>query len=258
MILKRNLYDNCIILNKQGQIFARATTSKCNWYLERNLANKVSSNPLTIQLLFHTNKEGSIGDEYMLSAKENKCVVCGTSKKLTRHHIVPDCYRKYICRKLNNPLNTFDILPVCFDDHSKYEQYAHKIKRLLIKKFKISHIEFSRTRNKELGIIKGHARALILHSEVMPHDRRMIMLKVIEAYLQKPPTWEDLRKLERINIYSYPKNYESAGHYIVENHSNLNRFTRFWRRHFLMTMRPKFMPEGYNYRRDAYGKPCIV
>ena len=91
--LKTNLYGNFHVLSPEGDIMFHCNEDKINWYLTRNLADKIS--PTAIQLRFKPNGPGHMGDHYYMSQKENKCVVCGTESQLTRHHVIPYCYRRY-------------------------------------------------------------------------------------------------------------------------------------------------------------------
>lgn len=98
-ILKFPLYGNFIFLNLDGEEIFHANWSKVLWYLSRNLIEVVSVEPPTFKLKFQAKGPGCKGDNYYLAKKINQCVVCGKMENLTRHHVLPDFYRKFMPRK---------------------------------------------------------------------------------------------------------------------------------------------------------------
>ncbi len=91
---KSAYYSNEVVLDPEGKTLFRGSAKKIDWYLDRRLAKVVDKGPpRTIQLLFKPNGPGVRGDDYSLAEKETKCVVCGCKDNLTRHHVVPSCYR---------------------------------------------------------------------------------------------------------------------------------------------------------------------
>jgi hypothetical protein len=127
------LYENCVIQSPSGEMLSRCGRKKAEWYIKKGLAGKrtskttrltalleqVLAEPLTVKLLFApggrypsilgsaslTSPSGHAGDAYMLSEKENRCVVCGASQDLTKHHVVgslssvPSPHQKNRCQR---------------------------------------------------------------------------------------------------------------------------------------------------------------
>lgn len=64
-------------------------------YVEKELADIVSEDPLTVRLRFEPagRSVGDVGRYYQLT-KENKCVVCGANDSYIRKNVVPREYRK--------------------------------------------------------------------------------------------------------------------------------------------------------------------
>ena len=52
--LKNPQYENCEVLNPDGELMFRCCYKKANWYLDRNLGVKIKDNPLVIRLNFYT------------------------------------------------------------------------------------------------------------------------------------------------------------------------------------------------------------
>lgn len=62
--------------------------------MNRDLVDIVSDDPPTVRFKFLPNGPGHVEDEYYLTTKVNRCVVCGTTHGLNRHHVLPYCFRR--------------------------------------------------------------------------------------------------------------------------------------------------------------------
>ena len=91
----RKIYGNYQVLSPDGHLMFRCDEKKANWYIKRNLAEIISNDPLIVKLKFQPKGLGNHNKKYGLSVIENICVVCGSDEFLTRHHVVPTCYRKF-------------------------------------------------------------------------------------------------------------------------------------------------------------------
>lgn len=84
---KKAVYENCRMIAPDGEVLSNCDSKKIQWYLDKDLAEIVSENPLTIRLNFEPNgRTGSskplkdlYDDHFYTVARENKCVVCGKS-----------------------------------------------------------------------------------------------------------------------------------------------------------------------------------
>jgi len=82
---KKAIYDNCKMLAPDGVCLSNCDKKKAEWYVERNLAKVVAEDPYTVQLNFEpsnrsrsrANGEEDLDDEFYVTERENKCVVCG-------------------------------------------------------------------------------------------------------------------------------------------------------------------------------------
>jgi len=93
--LSKDLYSNCIMEGPDGTFLCKVSQRKVNWYLKKGLATQVCDDPQTIRLIFEPNGPGHAGDEYYSQEFVNRCVNCGAEEFLSRHHIVPYCFRKF-------------------------------------------------------------------------------------------------------------------------------------------------------------------
>ena len=123
----RKIYGNCQVLSPEGHLMFRCESKKANWYLKRDLADIITDEPLVIKLKFQPNGLGNHNKNYGLSEMENICVVCGSDEFLTRHHVVPICYRKYFPIEKKSH-NFHDVLSVCAVCHESYEKFAFDFK----------------------------------------------------------------------------------------------------------------------------------
>jgi hypothetical protein len=112
------LYSNIAVLHPSGYLMCYVSRKKATWYLERKLAEVVSENPLKLQLLFKPRGNGNVDDPYGLMVKENRCVVCGIQYNLTKHHIIPYCYRQYFPKEYKE-YQSHDVVLLCTKCHRR-------------------------------------------------------------------------------------------------------------------------------------------
>jgi hypothetical protein len=123
------VYGNWKMLSPEGTLMCRLSDKKANWYIDRELAERVDGEEKTIRLTFTPN---GIGDtnEYMLEDKASLCVVCGARHDLTFHHVVPHGYRKHFPIEWKSH-SSHDNLLVCERCHHLYERSAWELKKRL-------------------------------------------------------------------------------------------------------------------------------
>ena len=97
------------------KFLAHVDTKRMNWYLDRNLAAMMNNKDF--KLTFKSKGDNTRGKYYMLEL-ENNCVVCGLEENLTKHHVVPSQYRKFLPLKYKSK-SSFDVLCLCADCHHK-------------------------------------------------------------------------------------------------------------------------------------------
>lgn len=243
-ILKRNLYENCRVRNLEGQIIFYCSSKRANWYLKRNLANVITEDPLEIQLNFVANGLGNVGDKFYLQHRKNLCVVCGTEEMLTRHHVIPYCFRKFLPDKVKNH-SYHDILLLCVLCHEQYEHHANELKLKLAEEYDapVNGLWSDKeTHNKHKA--RGYAYALLKHADKIPHERKAAMLEHIKSVSGT----DDLEKVAT----TYPEiNVKVQGQIIVERLTSLDAFMRRWRQHFIDTMNPAHLPEHWDVSRGV-------
>lgn len=241
-----SFYGNCSCLAPTGEILFRCDQRKMGWYLEKQLATQVDE--LTFQLKFEPQGSGHQGDPFFLQERENRCVVCGTEEKLTRHHIVPYCYRKFFPKVLI-PYGPYDVMMLCLTHHKAYEVFAKAFRKELSNEYDVAFtaeiISYPHDNPTQFRAISA-AFALVRYSKQMPEKRQEQLRTWIRKYLQKDEIYEaDLDMLMQLG-----KNTKTVsiphGKLIMDAVTDLDVFMCRWRRHFIEKMNPQFLPKHWD------------
>lgn len=255
--LKRKLYDNCLVRNTDGEMMFYCATKRANWYLDRNLAIKLNDDPLEVQLTFEPKGKGHLGDDFYLQPKKNICIVCGTSENLTRHHIVPMAFRRYMDLSVKNH-DCYDVVLLCVECHERYEVEAHKLKTILAKEYDapVHGVYMNKDAFVAAERVNKDARTLLKHSDKIPAERKEFLLNRIKTSLGRDDI--DLAAIAGMSVIP---DVRTQGEIIVaalNNHvradstlTNLDGFLYRWRRHFIDSMKPKYITDGWQIDRPA-------
>ncbi len=248
MFSRKNIpYGNWKVLNINGDLIFRCSQKKINWYLERGLADKVEDG--TIRLNFVTNGDGHKGDDFYLKEKQNRCVRCGEKeiKLISKHHVIPQMFRRHMDDRIKGRSH-HDIVLLCKKCHREYESVAEVLKEQLYQQHGLASQKSSRfVSDPEGSKIRGLARAIVRHGSKMPVAKLNELKDKIEQLIDGPLTAEKLTEL----ISSSPErvadqSYIDLGKWVVEHTEDLQAFAIMWREHFLNSMKPELMPEGWN------------
>lgn len=246
---KKQIYDSIRLEHPDGFLMAIVSQKKANFYLENELATIMDRDPFTIRLNFIPKSLGHAGDEFYLIPRENQCVVCGSRKKLNIHHILPDRYRNLFPKRFKAG-NSHDIVSICVECHKTYENpFAIQLTQEIANKFN-APIQ-GRGLNKQnyyLNKVRGAARSISRHRNIIPTNAIDKLWVFVEHYLQKTRetiTQKELVEVCDINIHERSADYKSHAQIVVEQLRTEDekwQFVEMWRRHFMETMNPQFMP----------------
>ena len=206
---------------------------KANWYLKKGIAEDIIGDASSIKLKFKPNQLGHHGDDFYLNEKDNICVCCGSSCELTRHHVIPKCFSRYMPAKYTKH-SSHDVLLLCRVCHEKYEDSATAIKMQMIEPFAQNYSEVRKA--------SSAARAILNNYDNLSFERFQHYFHIIENYLDNDFSQEALRNLANINS-GYQKNWWAE---YIANLENLDEFNKFWRSHFIETLKPKYLPHGWS------------
>src|ERR1043166_6930107 len=179
-------YGNCAVLPPDSDVVMfRCNDDRRSWYLSRGLAAVVSKDPAVIRLTFKPNGPGHAADEYFTQVFENRCVVCGSRKNLSRHHILPDTYRRHFPRESEmRGVWMYDVLVLCIRCHEDYEDFADTLKDEIAAEFGVPPEGIGNITREQIQVIKA-AAALDRAADKMPVEKREALERTVKGYLGK-------------------------------------------------------------------------
>jgi len=264
--------ENWKVYHPSGRHMFTCGEKKAYWYLERNLA-KLIDGERSIALTFTPKGNGFEDDEeFGRSIRIVRCVVTGVSNSLQRHHIVPYCYRTYFPEEYKSK-NHHDVVLMNFEIHSEYEQKANKFKDEVARIYNVKTIgelnsEYT-LKLRELGkpnaiimntihsLFKTYGRLsregileklqFIAENTGIPFDvvNKYNYIQIYKLYLLlRDEHINELYQFKEANRKLYDHGYHVAQK--LDTEEKIEDFVKLWRNHFIETMQPKFMPNGWS------------
>ena len=264
--------ENWKVYHPSGRHMFTCGEKKAYWYLERNLAELIDGKR-SIKLTFIPKGNGFEDDEeFGRSIRIVRCVVTGVSDNLQRHHIVPYCYRTYFPEEYKSK-NHHDVVLMNFEIHSEYEQKANKFKDEVARIYNVKTIGELNTeytlKLRELGkpnaiimntihsLFKTYGRLsregileklqYIAENTGIPFDvvNSYNYIQIYKLYLfLKDEHINELYQFKETNRKLYDHGYHVAQK--LDTEEKIEDFVKLWRNHFIETMQPKFMPNGWS------------
>jgi len=252
------LYDNCVMVDKDGQFLCNCSRKKVDWYLERKLAVVINENPFTIQLFFEPKGKGNRGNAFYESEKNNWCVVCGSTDGLVRHNVIPATYRQHFPLHIKSH-SSHDVVLLCVGCHRLADSYNHQLKITLASEYGVP-LEKTKKNDEEtkaLARVKSAGTALLNQSKI-PNERKEVLYQTLKEYYQKSDiTNEDLKQAAGLpnSVGRVPRD-QRHGALVVSNlivnepdgsmnlkatSDKVYEFSRRWRQHFIESLQPKHM-----------------
>ena len=238
----RKIYGNWQVQSPEGILMFRCDEKRAMWYVNRNLGEIINHNPKTVKLNFKPNGLGNHQRKYGLNDMINICVVCGSEEFLTRHHVVPHCYRKYFPLEVKSH-NFHDVLSVCVKCHDSYERKADEFKIHLSKIFD-APINGELVDNRQIIRARRLANSILNFKKVMPRKREIEIRSEIKKLLGLKKLHDSrLRKLLNLEIkYSN----RTHGEMVVSRVNNIDDFMKSWRKHFIENNDCKYLPKNWS------------
>ena len=238
------IFENCLIKAPDDVNLSRCGEKKAMWYVKNGLAEIVGHDPLTIKLLFEPSGRNGINDPLLMSGKPNICVVCGTPDNLTRHHIIPYAFIKHMSVECKVDIIR-DIMPLCEHCHGEYEKHSNIKRQELAEFFGVQLHGLSICDYRKIRRVKAAASALIKYDGQIPQRRREELLDIVRDFFDKSDiTDHDLKMAESLEPESIPGHVDVMKR-IADTVYDYTEFAKDWRKHFVETMRPKYMPEAW-------------
>jgi len=243
----RKIYGNCQVLSPDGILMFRCDEKKANWYLNRNLGEVITTSPLIVKLKFKPRGLGNHNKSFGLTEMGNLCVACGNEEYLTRHHVVPYCYRRYFPMDLKSH-NFHDVLSLCADCHDSYERKADELKNKLGETYQIPLNGEICSDSKEMVTYVKISIALLNPDITIPKDKVNSMKKKIKDYFGIKRL--DKRRLEKISKIQTMVIKKTHGEVVMSKIDNIQSFIEMWRTHFLEHNDCKHLPKDWSVKTD--------
>lgn len=249
--IKTSFYGNYTCIDGEGRTLFRCDEKKKNWYLKKNLIEIDSNNPSMFKLLFKPHGPGHHGDNFFLQERKNQCVVCGDDDNLTRHHVVPHCYRRFYPEWYNDRFGSYDVMMLCEEDHSSYEYHSLQLKLQIAKEFEAPISGITIKERKIDRRIINLANAVVEYGNKIPLSKMEIIINQLKAQLHcEEIKIEDLKELlVEANSKGNKKEVVTHGKMVMSKITEIkdvNIFSIRWRKHFHTVMQPKFLPNNWN------------
>lgn len=254
--LQSDLYGNQVVTNPQGEPMFRCGHDRANWYLNRGLAERIDE--FTLRLTFAPKGNGYRDDPFYMQGRKNECVVCGRKDQLSRHHVVPHCYRTHMSDDIKSA-SYHDVLALCIDCHQVYEnRHSAELRQNLSEQYN-APVEGTGLLVDNLSLwARGAAKALVFYAEKIPPDRIEELRGRVRCFFGRNLSNDEM--VEFIDMMNGFKNvrrgphYKSHGQIVMEQVEDVQGFVEMWRQNFLDTMQPKHMPVGWDVKRDVFRK----
>ncbi|CAL7938298.1 unnamed protein product [Xylocopa violacea] len=251
------LYHNCYLQAPDGETLCTCDRKKAEWYVSKGLGDVIEEEPFTVRLKFEPSGRalGEVG-QYYAQVKVNQCVVCGSSDKFIRKNVVPREYRKYFPLVMKAH-QSHDILLLCPSCHEISNCHDLQLRRKLADMCDaplagpLTHIRNKYVNNWR----KLHSAVKALRKRTtLPDARRKELEHYILEYTNKqqvtPILLDVLNKELKTAMNSMPNCDQSKcqphGLKVVQHFQKgkggLVELERMWREHFLLTMKPKYLP----------------
>ena len=233
----KNLYGNHKVYSPDDIFMFRCSFDRIDWYLKRDLAEVINiddSGIYDVRFKFKPKGLGNNGDDFHLSEKEPVCVVCGEKEasKLTKHHIIPYMFRKFLPDELKN-YNSYDVVIICNEHHSAYEKHANDLKDIIFEEYGIKHHTNNYKRLKKLS------KTLLNYKNRIPKERITEIKNEIEKI-----SGIKFSKIRKAKLLEWSEDV-NVGEAVVQKITDYQKFFERWRQHFLDHAKPKFMSEHW-------------
>ena len=263
--------ENWAVYHPDGTHMFTCGERKAAWYLERGLAKRTANGK--IQLTFIPKGNGFESNEiFGKSVRKSICVVTGVSDGLQRHHIVPYCYRSYFPEQYKSK-NHHDVVLIHHEKHSEYETEATNYKDEIARKYGVKtikdfNVEYTgklREAGKNNAILLNNIYSLFKTYGKVSEDIILEKLKAISEdtgipfetlrgynYVQLYKMYLLLKEAHEQEMYEFKRDnriYYDHGYHVVQKliaEDGIEDFVKLWRKHFVDTMQPKYMPTGWS------------
>ena len=276
-ICKHPIYESCKMLAPDGQQLCFCDYKKMTWYISRNLAELISEDPPVFRLYFEPNARGCVDENskdsnFYTAPRSNCCVICGKTENYLRFHIVPLLYRSCFPENLKSH-KSHDVVLLCLSCHEKARKVYEKKKEEISKKYGVPLFIQSDGKTNVLKMQQFQKKCKVLRrkNKPLPESAQKKLKKDIFNAIEelkneshclknfmdnngiKCDKEEDINnnflelfteKFEIDNNIKAKKNMH--GKLVLEKVEDLKQFIMDWRKFFIDSFNPKFLPEEWS------------
>lgn len=249
--MRRPYYGDYRFYHPNGELMFITSKRRVKWYLERDMVVRDPHDPKKFTFKEEPRAWGfwdTSLHEYHLRPKKNQCVVCGTHRELTKHHVLPVIFQRHYP---NDPRDAgvrgHDMLLLCLDCHETYEQeYADPVRNRWAKQYGANQNHQYAIDSNLTYAIKA-ARTLSRYGGDMPSEAKKELRHTIAKWTQSPPTEKDIQHLNSLSWSNARRLLKKSdlGKKVTDDW-DLGELRKFWRRHFVESMNPQYLPEGWS------------
>lgn len=264
--------ENWIVYHPNGKHMFTCGEKKAKWYIDKGLADYYGD--YAIKFKFIPKGNGFEDNEIFGRAlRKPICVVSGMYDQLQRHHITPYCYRTYFPEKFKSK-NHHDVVLINCDLHAEYEQHANEFKDEIARMYGVKtisefNLEYSRILKnvgRDEGIAINNIHAIIKGYNKLSEEKKIEKLQNISFLTEIHfNTLSNYNYYQMLKLYLYLKDkhfneveefkkqnirklYDHGYHVVkkLNTESKIEEFVKLWRKHFIETMNPQYMPVGWS------------
>ena len=275
-ICKHPIYESCKMLAPDGQQLCFCDYKKMTWYVSRNLAELISEDPPVFRLYFEPNARGCVDEDskssnFYTAPRSNCCVICGKTENYLRFHIVPLLYRSCFPENLKSH-KSHDVVLLCLSCHEKARKVYEKKKEEISIKYgvplnvqsdgKINYLKLQQIQ-KKCRVLRREKKPLpekaqiklkkdiINHISLLKNDYSNLK-EFMEKNGLKCEKEEDINDKflelfsEKFEIEGGAERKNMHGQLVLEKVEDLKQFIMDWRKFFIDSFHPKFLPEEWS------------
>jgi cytochrome c553 len=240
-----SIYESFSMLHVDGTLMCYCTEKRAKWYVKRGLAKWVTPNQF--QLNFVPGGHGKSEKPFYTQPMENKCVVCGATENLNKHHVVPYVFRSRLPLQYKES-NHHDVLATCVDCHEAYEDHATRYKQDLAA---LSGVSINGSMTEEQ---KENRKIVSARNFVEKYDSGQLL----DDNGNIIPVPEEKLKQLRVTAAHDLNDYISHPGAVwadkimddVLKEDRLAEFMRAWRQHFIDYANPQHLPNHWSVDHD--------
>ncbi|XP_071518285.1 exonuclease 3'-5' domain-containing protein 2-like isoform X1 [Panulirus ornatus] len=251
---KGPLYHNCQLWAPDDEPLCTCDPKKAFWYVEKGLGELVSEDPVIVRLNFEPAGRSLAEREdgkFYLQERQNICVVCGKNESYIRKNVVPHEYRKHFPDILKDH-QSHDVVLLCIDCHRQSNLHDNTLRSKLAKEFNSpigTEQDVKVIMDSSLKSVRSAAGALLQNRARIPQKRIMKLENIVKNFFEIEEITEDhLQNAATLNVNILNENYQAHGQRIYEAYKKVGivKLEQRWRQHFLDTMKPHYMPDGWS------------